>query len=148
MNRLTTFFAFTCCLLIAGCGQETASVPPVIDHVAYARALTNGTYEIQLRYSITSSGGPCLSKDSFKTWTSYSTNWIYLDSIERTVNADQVIVTTDEGARELAIKDLKGTISFDSGTMNVQLEQPHVLPGGTVQGYAPYYLNGKYQIAK
>jgi hypothetical protein len=145
MNKLSTLILVVCSLLIAGCDK---SVPPVIEHVANAKKLADGSYEVQLRYSVTTSGGPCLSSSSFRSTTGYATNWLYLKSIEQTASADQVIVTTDEGARDLAIKDMRGTISFDNGAMTVQLEQPHVLPSGAVQGYAPYYLNGTYQIAR
>jgi hypothetical protein len=147
MSKLTTYFLLACCLLIAGCGQPT-SVLPVIEHVAYAQALTNGTYEIQLRYSITSSGGPCLSKDWFKTWTSYSTNWVYVKALDGALTADQIVVTSDAGKMEwpYAITNMQGTVSFTNATMTVQLEHPNYPDGVHMQGYAPYYLNGTYQV--
>src|SRR6266851_4056844 len=92
MNRLTTLIPFVCAIVIVGCGKEPMSVPPVIERVAYAQPLTNGTYEIQLRYSITTSGGPCLSKDWFKKCTHYSTNWVYLKALVGAATADQVII--------------------------------------------------------
>ena len=145
MTRLSILFPLACCLLIAGCDQ---SVPPVIDHVAYAKKLADGSYEVQLRYSVTTSGGPCLSTSFFRSTTHYAANWLYLKTIEQRVSADQVIVTDVEDDRNLAIKDMRGAISFHNGTMTVQLEHPHVLSSGAVEGYAPYYLNGTYQIAK
>ena len=147
MNKSSTLVLIVCGLLIVGCDK---SVPPVIEHVANAKKLADGTYEIQLRYSVTSSGGPCLSKDSFKTWTSYSTNWIYLKTLDGAMTADQIVVTTDAGKREwpYATTNMQGTVSFTNGEMRVQLEQPCYPDGVHMQGYASYYLNGTYQIAQ
>ena len=147
MNKSSTLVLIVCGLLIVGCDK---SVPPVIEHVANAKKLADGTYEIQLRYSVTSSGGPCLSKDSFKTWTSYSTNWIYLKTLDGAMTADQIVVTTDAGKREwpYATTNMQGTVSFTNGEMRVQLEQPRYPDGVHMQGYASYYLNGTYQIAQ
>ncbi len=149
MNRSSTLLAFACSIVIVGCG---GIVPPAIEHVAYAQLVTNGTYEVQLRYSITSSGGPCLSKDWFSSWTSYSTNWLYLKALDGAVTADQIVlragVKDDVGDFSYAIEGLRGTVSFDQEIMTVRLEQPNVLPSGEVRGYAPYYLNGAYQIVK
>ena len=137
------------CLLIAGCG-EPSSVPPVIESVAPAQKLSDGTYEIQLRYSVTSSGGPCLSKDFFKTWTSYSTNWLYVKSLDGVQSAEQIVVTLEQGKREwpYAIKNMQGTVSFTDGTMTVQLQGPNYKDGAHMDGYVAYGLNGTYQIAR
>lgn len=43
-------FPLVCCLLIAGCGR--ASLRPVIDTVAHAKKMPDGTYEVQLGYSM------------------------------------------------------------------------------------------------
>jgi hypothetical protein len=136
-------------MLITGCGQPT-SVPPVIESVAPTQTLTDGTYEIQLRYSVTSSGGPCLSKDFFKTWTSYSTNWLYVKSLDGAQGAEQVVVTIEQGKREwpYAITNMQGTVSFTNGTMTVQLQGPNYRDGEHMDGYVAYGLNGTYQIAK
>src|SRR5256885_9520502 len=87
----TSLLGFTC-----GCGGSR-SAPPAIDSTAYARRSSDGTYEIQLRYSITSSGGPCFNKDWFKTWTSHTTNWLYVREPVGTIAADRLTVTTDPG---------------------------------------------------
>lgn len=150
MKRSLILLPLACSIAIAGCDQEPASVPPTIEHVAYANTLTNGTYEVQLRYSITSSGGPCFNKDFFKTWTSHETNWVFLNALVGSMAADQIIVRAGVkdkvGDFTYPIKGLRGTISFDKDMMRVQLEQPHVLPSGAVQGYVPYSLNGTYQV--
>src|SRR5947209_18986962 len=87
MNRSSTLLAFACSIVIVGCG---GSVPPAIEHVAYAQLVTNGTYDGHLRYSITSSGGPCLSKAWFSSCTSYSTNWLYLNALDGAVTDDPI----------------------------------------------------------
>ena len=136
---------FTC-----GCGASR-SVPPVIDSTAYAQRSSDGTYEVQLRYSITSSGGPCLSKDWFKTWTSHTTNWLYVKEPVGTIAADRLTVTIDAGKKDwpYAMTNLHGTVSFTNGTMIVRLEQPDVdSKGNAMSAYVPYYLNGTYQISE
>jgi hypothetical protein len=148
VSRFSTLVPVTCWLLIAGCGQEPASVPPVIERVAHARALTDGTYEVRLCYSITSSGGPCLNKDSFKRWTSYTTNWLYLKALEGALTADQVVVTSEAGRRDwpYATTNMRGTVSFTNAAMTVQLERPRYPDGEHLAGYAPYELNATYQM--
>ena len=147
MSKLSTLFPLVCCLLSTGCGPP-ASVPPVIETIAHAQKLGDGTYEVQLRYGVTSSGGPCLNKDSFKTWTSHSTNWIYLKALDGEITADQLVVTTDVGKREwpYATTNMQGTVSFTNATMRVQLKQPRYPDGVHMEGYAPYYLNGTYEV--
>ncbi len=147
MSKLSTLILMFCSLLIAGCDK---SVPPVIEPVANAQKLTDGTYEVQLRYSVTSSGGPCLSKDFFKTWTSYSTNWLYVKSLEGVQSADQLVVTIEAGKKEwpYTITNMQGTVSFANGTMSVQLEGPNYKDGVHMDGYVAYGLNGTYQIAR
>ncbi len=149
MIKSSTFFALVSCLFISGCGQPT-SVPPVIEGVAPSQKLTDGTYEIQLRYSVTSSGGPCLSKDFFKTWTSYSTNWLYVKSLDGVQGAEQIVVTIEQGKREwpYAITNMQGTVSFANDTMTVQLQGPNYKDGVHMDGYVAYGLNGTYQIAR
>jgi hypothetical protein len=140
-----SLLGFTC-----GCGGPR-SVPPVIDSTAYAQRSSDGTYEIQLRYSITSSGGPCFSKDWFKTWTSHTTNWLYVKEPVGTVTADRLILTTDAGKRDwpYAMTNLHGTVSFTNETMIVRLEQPDVdSKGNETSRYVPYYLNGIYHISE
>jgi hypothetical protein len=132
-----------------GCGQEPASVPPVIESVANAQKLADGTYEVQLRYSVTSSGGPCLNKDLFKTWTSYSTNWLYVKSLEGVQSADQIVVTDKAGKREwpYAITNMQGTVSFTNATLRVRLEGPNYRDGVHMDGYVAYFLNGTYRLS-
>lgn len=135
-------FALACVLLLAGCG----SVPPVINHEAQARKLPDGSYEVLLSYSVTTSGGPCFNFHSFfTTTTSYSTNWLYLARTNGDVDASNVLVTTEEGAKDLAIQGMKGTICFSNG-MIVNLELPNYPDGVQMQGYMPYFLNGTYQL--
>ena len=126
MKKLSTLLPLAC-LLIVGCGQEPASVPPVIEHVADAHKLADGSYEIHLRYSITTSGGPCLSSSWFRRRTYHETNWLYVKSLEGVQSADQIIlksgVKDDVGDFTYAIKDLRGTVSFTNDTMRVQLCQ-------------------------
>jgi hypothetical protein len=147
MSKLSTLVPLAGCLFITGCGKP-ASVPPVIEPNAYAKQLADGTYEVQLRHSVTSSGGPCLGKDFFKTWTSYSTNWIYLKALEGKMTADQIVVTTDAGKKEwpYATTNMQGTVSFVDDTMTVQLEAPSYPDGVHMQGYVQFYLNGIYQV--
>ena len=149
MSRLTTFVPVACWLLVAGCGQEPASARRAVERVAHAQALADGTYEVQLRYSITSSGGPCLSKDSFKRWTNYTTNWLYLKALEGALSADQVVVTSEAGKRVSpghATTNMRGTVSFTNAVMTVQLERPRYPDGEHLAGYAPYELNATYQM--
>ena len=121
----------------------------MIDTTAHVQKLRDGTYEVQLRYSVSSSGGPCLNKDWFKTWTSHSTNWIYLKALDGEIPAGQIVVTTDAGKREwpYATTNMQGTVSFTNATMRVRLEQPRYPDGVHMQGYTPYYLNGTYEVA-
>jgi hypothetical protein len=151
MTRLSTFFLLAGSLALAGCGQEPASVPPVIESVAHAQKLADGTYEVQLRYSVTSSGGPCLSKDMFKTWTSYSTNWLYVKSLDGVQSADQIVVTTDAGKKEwpYAKTNLQGTVSFTDAVLTVQLQGPGYHYKRNVEsGIVSYQLNGTYHISE
>jgi len=152
MNACSTVSLLAGCLLFAGCSEEPTSVPPSIQPVAYAQSLTNGSYEIQLRYSITSSGGPCLNKNSFKTWTSYETNWVYVRLLEGVQTPDQIVVmagTKDEnGDHTFPIEGLQGKVSFDKKTLTIDLQHPRLLPNGLTQGCKPYRLNGTYQIVE
>jgi len=148
MSKLSTLFLIICSALIVGCG----SVRPVIDPVAKAQKLADGTYEVQLRYSVTSSGGPCLSKDFFKSWTSHDTNWLYVKSLEGVLPADQIVlkggVIDNVGDFRYPIKGLRGTVSFTNATMIIQLEQPKIDHKGNVtDSFSPYYLNGTYTIS-
>jgi hypothetical protein len=149
--RALPFLAATSLLdFICGCGGSH-SVPPVIDSTAHAQRSGDGTYEVQLRYSITSSGGPCLSKDWSKTWTSYTTNWLYVKELVGTITADRLTVTTDAGKRDwpYAMTNLHGTVSFTNGTITVGLERPDVdSKGNAMNAYVPYYLNGTYQVSE
>jgi len=148
MSKLSTSILMVCSLLIAGCDK---SVPPVIEHVANTKKQADGTYEVQLRYSITSSGGPCLSKDSFKTWTSYSTNWLYVKSLDGVQGAEQIVVTIEQGKREwpYAHTNMQGTVLFTNTTMTVRLERRGYDYKKNVEtGYVPYFLNGTYQISE
>jgi hypothetical protein len=124
-------------------------VPPVIDPTAYAQRSSDGLYEIELRYSVTSSGGPCFNKDWFKTGTGHTTNWLYVKEPLGTITADQLTVTIETGKRDwpYAMTNMHGTVSFTNGTMMVRLEQPDVdSKGNAMSTYVPYYLNGTYQI--
>jgi hypothetical protein len=151
MSRLSQLAFLPCLVLIAGCGGEPATVPPVIESVAYAQKLADGTYKVQLRYSVTSSGGPCLSKDWFKTWTSYSTNWLYVKALGGVLTADQIVLTDETGKREwpYAETNMQGTVSFTNATMVVRLEKPgYDYKRNVQQGYVPYFLNGAYRIVE
>ncbi len=151
MHRLNLLLCLSCLVLLVGCGNEPSSVPPVIESVAHAQKLADGTYEVQLRYSITSSGGPCFSKDWFKKWTNYSTNWVYLKALDEAVTADQIVVTTDAGKREwpYAMTNMQGTVSFTNATMTVRLQMPGFdYKKNVEQGFVPYFLNGTYQITE
>lgn len=150
MRELPILAATSLLALICGCGAPH-SVPPVIDSTALAQRTSDVMYEVQLRYSITSSGGPCLNKDSFKTWTSHTTNWLYVKELTGTITADRLTVTSDAGKRDwpYAMTNLHGTVSFTNGTMIVRLEQPDVdSKGNEMSTYVPYYLNGSYQISE
>ena len=136
---------------MVGCDQKPMSVPPVIESVAHAQKLADGIYEIQLRYSVTSSGGPCLNKDSLKTWTNYSTNWIYAKSIEGVQSADQIVVTIEAGKKEwpYAKTNLQGTVSFTNEMMTVRLQGPSFdYKKNVEQGIVFYQLNGTYRISE
>ncbi|HEY2329681.1 MAG TPA: hypothetical protein VGI63_07700 [Verrucomicrobiae bacterium] len=127
-------------------------MPPKIDHVASAKKLADGTYEIRLRYSETISGGPCFNSSFFKSTTYHYADLIYLKSLEGYVSANQLAVKagaqdTQWGIAEWEIKDLQGMITFTNGVMLVQLEQPdYDYKKNAQRGYVSYYLNGTYQI--
>ena len=92
-----------------------------------------------------------MNKDSFKTWTSYTTNWLYAKELVGTISADRLTVTTDAGKRDwpYAMTNLHGAVLFTNGTMIVRLEQPDVdSRGNAMSTYVPYYLNGTYQISE
>ncbi len=151
MNKSNALFLLACVTLVFGCSGKPWSVRPVIEPVAYTQKLADGTHEVQLRYSVTSSGGPCPSKDWFKTRTSYSTNWIYVKSFEGVQSAGKLVVTIEAGKREqpYATTNMQGTVSFTNAIMTVRLQQPDVdRKGNVTQNYVPYYLNGTYQISK
>ncbi len=151
MNRLSILLPVACCLMMIGCDQEPASVAPVIESVANAQKSADVTYAIQLRYSVTSSGGPCRSKDSFKTWTNYSTNWLYVKSLEGVQSADQIVVTIEAGKKEwpYARRNLQGTVSFTNAMMVVRLHGPGFDYKKNVEkGIVSYQLNGTYRISE
>lgn len=128
---------------MAGCG----SVRPKIDHVAIANRLPDGTYQVELRYTETISGGLCFNGSFFKSTTYRYHDSIYLDSLDGAVSASQMTVRVGAGLGSWNIEDLRGMVVFTNGTMSVQLEQPHVRRSGAVRGFVPYRLNGTYQIA-
>ncbi len=105
-----------------------------------------------MRYSITSSGGPCLNKDSFKTWTSYETNWVYVGLLKGIHTADQIVVRAgtkdDSGDHTFPIEGLQGKVSFEDKTLTVDLQHPRALPNGLTSSCKPYRLNGTYQIVQ
>lgn len=143
MKRLITFFLLLCAALISGCG----SVSPKIDHVASAKKLTDGTYRVDLRYTKTISGGPCFNSSFFKSTTYHEYDSLYVKSLEGRVSADEITVKV--GGQEVGswnIEHLRGSVVFANDMMTVQLEQPKYPDGVHIQGYAPYYLNGTYQI--
>jgi len=144
MNGLRASLILACVAAIVGC----EGVSPKPYRVAITKRLGDGTYEIQLRYSETSSGGPCLSEDWFKRQTSYSTNWLYLKTVDGVMTADRLVVTIESGQKEwpYAYTNMQGTISFTNVTMRVRLQQPNYPDGVHMRGYIPYYLNGEYQI--
>jgi hypothetical protein len=143
MKTLKMLPMLVCTALIAGCG----SVSPKIDHVAIAKRLADGTYQVDLRYTETSSGGPCFNSSFFKSTTSHSHDSLYLKSLEGTMSADQITVRVGgQGVESWKIEDLRGVVVFTNNTMSVQLEQPNVLRSGAVRGFAPYRLNGTYQV--
>lgn len=144
MKISNTLFLLGCVAVMVGCGGQEK---PKVDPVAYAQKLGDGTYEVQLRYSVRTYGGPC--NLSFTPTTSLDTNWLYLKSVEGVLNANQVIVTTENGKRDYpyATKDMRGTISFDKSQMTVQLEHPSYPDGVHMQGYMPYSLNGTYKMS-
>ena len=148
VSSLPTIVTVAGCLLIAGCGGEPASVRPVVERVAHAQALTNDTYQVQLRYSVTTSGGPCLNKDWFRTSTSYDTNWLYVKAIDGVWTADQLILTSDPDKMEwpYAITNIRGRVAFTNATMTVQLDRARYPDGEHLAGYTPYELNAMYQI--
>jgi hypothetical protein len=130
-------------VLVTGCG----SVRPKIDHVATAKRLQDGTYQIDLRYTETISGGPCFNSSFFKSTTSHSHDSLYLNSLDGAVSASEMTVRVGgEGIGSWNIDNLRGVVAFTNGTMSVQLEQPNVRRNGEVRGFVPYRLNGKYQI--
>jgi len=143
MNRLSTFLLLACAALIAGCG----SVSPKIDHVANTKKLADGTYEVQLRYTETISGGPCFNSSFFKSTTYHYIDSLYLKSLEGVVSADQMVVKTGAQESRWNIEGVRGMVTFTNGMMSVQLEQPDYDYRKNVQrGFVPYRLNGIYQI--
>ena len=148
MSSLRALATVAGCLLIGGCGGERGSVRPVIEPTAHAQALTNNTYQVQLRYSITTSGGPCMNKDWFRTSTSYDTNWLYVKAIDGVLTADQLILTSEAGKMEwpYAITNIRGRVAFTNSTMTVQLERARYPDGEHLAYYSPYELNATYQI--
>ena len=141
-------FLIICSALIVGCG----SVRPVIDTVADAHKLADGRYEIHLRYSVTTSGGPCLSSSWFTRTTDHETNWLYVKSLEGVLPADQIVlkggVIDKVGDFTYPIEGLRGTVSFTNATMIIQLEQPKIDHKGNVtDSFTPYYLNGTFTIS-
>src|SRR5215469_2662461 len=112
MSKLGKILPWGCCLLIAGCGQST-SVSPVIDPVAHAIKTPDSTYQVQLRYSETTSGGPCFNWHSFfSSTTYYYTNQLNLKSINGIQNATQITVITGVGEEFPVVNtNLQGTIS-------------------------------------
>ena len=144
-SRFSAVFLMAAWLALAGCSK---SVPPVIEPDAHTQKLSDGTYEVQLRYSVKSSGGPCLNKDWFKTVTNYSTNWLYLKTLDGVMTAEQIVVTIEAGQRvwPYAHTNMQGTVSFTNAGMSVQLEQPSYPDGVHMQGYIPYFLNGTYKV--
>jgi hypothetical protein len=150
MKTLNILFLLACVSLIVGCDGEPWTVRPKIEPIAYAQKLPDGTYEIDLRSSVTSSGGPCGL--SFKSWTSHDTNWLYVKSIEGVLPADQIVlkggVKENDGDYTYPIGGLKGTVSFTNATMIIQLDQPKIDHQGNVtDSFTPYYLNGTYTIS-
>ena len=149
MNKWNLLFCSFAVAGVAGCGGDPASVRPAIQSVAYAEKLADGTYEVQLGYSTTTSGGPCLSKDWFKVRTVFSTNWIYLKRLDGVMTADKMVVTDEAGKREwpYAHTNMQGIVSITNATMMVRLEQPDVDSHGNEKStYVPYFLNGSYEI--
>ena len=132
---------------MTGCGPPK-SVAPVIDSVAHAQRLSDGTYQVELRYSVTSSGGPCFNANWFRSTTSYDTNWVYVKSLDGLQSASQIVVTSEAGKKRwpFATTNLQGTVSFSDGMLTVELQHPDYPDGVHMQGYAPYYLNGTYQV--
>jgi hypothetical protein len=143
MKRLNTFLLLVCAALISGC----RGVSPKIDPVASAKKLADGTYRVDLRYTKTISGGPCFNSLFFKSTIYHEYDSLYLKSLEGRVSAGEITVKV--GGREVAswnIEHLRGAVVFTNDMMTVQLEQPNYPDGVHIQGYAPYYLNGTYQI--
>lgn len=151
MSKLSAFLLLAYASLIARCNGEPRSVRPVIEPIAYTQQLTNGTYEILLRYSVTTSGGMCFSSSFFTSTTHYETNWLYVKSIEGVQTADQVVVRAsikdNVGDFTYPIEGMTGTVSFTNKTMIVDLEQPKHPDGVHAHGSAHYYLNGIYTIS-
>ncbi len=147
MNRLYALILTVSAAVIVGCG----GVSPRPDHVAITKLLGDGTYEVQLRYSETYSGGPCLSKDWFKTRTSYTTNWVFVNQLVGDITADRLTVTIDASRKDwpYAMTNLHGTVLFTNGLMIVRLQQPDVdSDGNAMKTYIPFYLNGTYQTSE
>jgi hypothetical protein len=143
MKRINTFLLLVCAALISGCG----SVSPKIDHVASAKQLADGTYQIDLRYTKTISGGPCFNSSFFKSTTYHYYDSLYVKSLEGTLRADQITVKTGgQGVASWNIEHLRGAVVFTNGMMTVRLEQPDYPDGVNIKGYIPFYLNGAYQV--
>jgi len=163
-QRKGALFASACILLFAGCGSP-ASVPPVINHEAQAKKLSDGSYEVQLSYRITYRR-PLFKQPLLQfSFLSYeasidNTNWLYLARTNGTVDGSNVVVMTNAG-KDLALVNqigsrvviarfsTTGTVCFSNGMMTVNLNQKfHPVDGQSdyMLRYAPYGLNGTYQL--
>jgi len=149
MNGLRQLFCLVFIAIVSSCGGERRSVPAVIETVAYLQKLADGSYEAELRYSVTTSGGPCLSKDWFKTSTSYSTNWLYLKTLNGAMTADQIVVTTEAGKKvwPYARTNMQGAVLITNTTMIIRLESRDYDYKRKVEtGYVSFFLNGTYRL--
>lgn len=147
MKKLSKIFLLPFCLLFAGCGPP-ASVRPVIDTVAQAKKMPDSTYQVQLHYSVTTSGGPCFNLHSFfSSTTSHYMDQLNVKSIEGVQDATHITAIFYVGEEFPEVRtNMQGTVSFTNDTMNVQLELPDYPDGVHTQGYVPYELNGTYQV--
>ena len=75
-------------------------------------------------------------------------DWIYTDKINGTILSDSLVFTHHQDKMEYPWRTtkLKGTVTFDSLTVRIELMMPEHDDNDKIKKWVPYKFNGQYRL--
>jgi len=121
----------------------SCGMPPEIDPIARVSPHTRFKFEIEIHAQVSSSGSPCNPR-CFPARVE-DRHWIYVDRLDGTIPASDLVLTYERGKFDFPQSALKGSITISHDVLTVALQRPYYVTN-TVDHYTPYPYNGRFEL--